>query len=62
MAQAADRTRQEIAANLGRLREQLAELPELLARPEDSEYELLSETDDLELLNRKLSPDARANA
>ncbi len=62
MAQAADRARQEIAANLGQLRDKLAGLPELLAQPEDSEYAVLSDTDDLELLNRKLSPEARANA
>ena len=60
LAQAADRTRQDIAANLGRLREELAELPELLAQPDDSEYSVLSDADDLDLLNSKLSPEARS--
>ncbi len=60
LAQAADRARLDIAANLGQLRDRLAELPALLAQPEDSDFSVLTDAEDLELLNRRLSPEARA--
>ena len=59
LAAQADRSRQDVATNLERLRNRIADLPELLVRPDDVDYNARTDADDRALLDERLSQPAR---